>query len=89
LRACGRYIGVTPEKPTTNKEIRITQTLEPALSASPPTLRVYGKRFSELRNEALAFPAAAHDDLLDALAGAFARTRHSSLTRHGPARRRR
>ena len=38
---------------------------------SPQLLRVCGKAFPELRDEALAFPAAAHDDLLDALAGAY------------------
>jgi hypothetical protein len=60
-------------KPTTNKEIRVIQTLEPALAARPPLLRVCGKTFPELKNEALAFPVAGHDDLLDAAAGAFAK----------------
>ena len=32
-----------------------------------------GQRFPELKAEALTFPVAAHDDLLDALAGAFAK----------------
>jgi len=71
LRDKGASISVRPEKPTTNKELRITQVLEPALAAG--TLRVCGDRFPELRNEALAFPAGSHDDLLDALAGAFAK----------------
>jgi len=71
LRDMGATVSVRAEKPTTNKEVRITQTLEPALAAG--TLRVCGDKFPELRNEALAFPAAAHDDLIDALAGAFAK----------------
>jgi predicted phage terminase large subunit-like protein len=73
LRDMGEPVAVRPEKPTTNKEIRIAQALEPALSARPPLLRVCGSAFPELRAEALSFPAAAHDDLLDALAGAFAK----------------
>ncbi len=32
---------------------------------------MYGQRFPELRAEALTFPVASHDDLLDALAGAY------------------
>ncbi len=72
LRALDVSIPVRPEKPSTNKEIRITQTLEPALACDPPQLRVCGSLFPELRDEALTFPAAAHDDLLDALAGVFA-----------------
>ncbi|MEE8107429.1 MAG: hypothetical protein V3T86_17980 [Planctomycetota bacterium] len=72
LRALDVSIPVRPEKPTTNKEIRIIQTLEPALACDPPQLRVCGSRFPELRDEALTFPAATHDDLLDALAGVFA-----------------
>ena len=43
-----------------------------ALACDPPQLRVCGSRFPELRDEALTFPAATHDDLLDALAGVFA-----------------
>ena len=73
LRDRGAHVAVKPEKPTTNKEIRIVQSLEPALAASPPLLRVCGKAFPDLKNEALAFPVAAHDDLLDALAGAYAK----------------
>ena len=69
LRERHGSISVSAEKPTTNKEVRIVQTLEPSLAAG--TLRVCGTKFSELRNEALAFPVGAHDDLLDALAGAF------------------
>ena len=42
------------------------------MACDPPQLRVCGSRFPELRDEALTFPAAAHDDLLDALAGVFA-----------------
>ncbi len=72
LRALDVSIPVRPEKPTTNKQIRIIQTLEPALACDPPQLRVCGNQFPELRDEALTFPAAAHDDLLDALAGVFA-----------------
>ena len=34
---------------------------------------VCGDKFPELRAEALAFPAGSHDDLLDALAGAYAK----------------
>ena len=71
LREKGACIAVRPEKPTTNKELRITQALEPALDAG--LLRVCGTRFPELRAEALTFPAGSHDDLLDALAGAYAR----------------
>ena len=55
------------------------QSLEPALAASPPLLRICGKAFPELKNEALTFPVAAHDDLLDALAGAFAKAGRSRL----------
>jgi predicted phage terminase large subunit-like protein len=73
LRELGATIAVRPVKPTTNKEIRVIQTLEPALAARPPLLRVCGKTFPELKNEALAFPVAGHDDLLDAAAGAFAK----------------
>ncbi len=73
LRDMGAKISVKPEKPTTNKELRIVQSLEPALAASPPLLRVCGRMFPDLRGEALAFPAAAHDDLLDALASAYAK----------------
>ncbi len=73
LRDLGARIAVKPEKPTINKEIRIVQSLEPALAAAPPLLRICGAEFSELKNEALAFPVAAHDDLLDALAGAYAK----------------
>ncbi len=43
-----------------------------------PTSRregVCGQRFPELRAEALTFPVAAHDDLLDALAGAYAKAK--------------
>ena len=71
LREKGASIAVRSEKPTTNKELRITQVLEPALSAG--LLRVWGDKFPELRAEALAFPAGSHDDLLDALAGAYAK----------------
>ncbi len=73
LRRRGRYIAVRSEKPSTNKEIRIIQSLEPALSVSVAKLRICGNAFPDLRAEALCFPAAAHDDLLDALAGAFAK----------------
>ncbi len=73
LREMGASVAVKPVKPTTNKEIRIMQSLEPALSADPQLLRVCGQRFPELRVEALSFPVGAHDDLLDALAGAFDR----------------
>jgi len=73
IRDLGRPIPVRPEKPVVNKEVRIAQVLEPALSARPPLLRVCGAAFPELRAEALSFPAAAHDDLLDAFAGAFAK----------------
>ncbi len=38
-----------------------------------PKKRVCGKQFVEPKNEALAFPPAAHDDLIDALAGGFAK----------------
>jgi len=71
LREQGSSIVVRAEKPTTNKELRITQVLEPALAAE--LLRVCGEKFPELRAEALAFPAGSHDDLLDALAGAYAK----------------
>ena len=84
LNGMGARVSVKPEKPTTNKEIRITQTLEPPLAASPPLLRVCGKRFADLKNEALAFPAAAHDDLLDALAGAFAKAPRGRSLFGGP-----
>jgi len=76
------WVPVTPIKPSTNKEIRIVQALEPALAADPPLLRICGRAFPELRNEALAFPAAAHDDLLDALAGAFAQASTGGPMRH-------
>ncbi len=79
LRDLEVYVGVQPEKPSVNKEVRIMQSLEPALAASPPLLRICGKAFPELKNEALTFPVAAHDDLLDALAGAFAKTGRSRL----------
>jgi len=78
LRDKGLAIAVRPEKPTTNKELRITQILEPALASSPPLLRICGRRFPELRNEALSFPAASHDDLLDALAGVYAKAPRAS-----------
>jgi predicted phage terminase large subunit-like protein len=73
LRDRGTQIAVKPEKPTTNKELRIVQSLEPALAAKPPLLRVCGPAFPDLKAEALAFPVAAHDDLLDALASAYAK----------------
>lgn len=82
LRDLGLYVAVQPVKPLTNKEIRIVQTLEPALAASPPLLRVCGRLFPALREEALAFPAGAHDDLLDALEGAFSKARASGPMRH-------
>ena len=71
LRELRAGIAVRPEKPTTNKEIRIVQALEPALATDPPLLQICGRKFPDLRGEALAFPVAAHDDLLDALAGAY------------------
>lgn len=80
LRDLGAYIPVTPEKPTTHKELRIVQTLEPALAAGQ--LRICGRAFPELREEALCFPAAAHDDLVDALAGAFGKAQVSGIARH-------
>ncbi|HEX5136960.1 MAG TPA: hypothetical protein VFY93_08315 [Planctomycetota bacterium] len=82
LRDIGAYVPVQPVKPLTNKEIRIVQTLEPALAASPPLLRVCGRLFPALREEALTFPAGAHDDLLDALEGAFSKARGSGPMRH-------
>jgi len=75
LREKGASIAVRAEKPTTNKELRVTQVLEPALSAG--LLRICGDKFPELRNEALAFPAGSHDDLIDALAGAYAKVPRS------------
>ena len=76
LREKGASIAVRAEKPTINKEVRITQTLEPALAAG--LLRVCGDKFPELRAEALAFPAGSHDDLLDALEGAFTHRTNTS-----------
>ncbi len=76
LREKGASIAVRAEKPTTAKELRITQVLEPALAAG--LLRICGEKFSELRAEALAFPAGSHDDLLDALAGAYAKVPRSN-----------
>jgi hypothetical protein len=73
LRDKGTQIAVKPEKPTTNKELRIVQSIEPALAARPALLRVCGQAFPELKAEALAFPVAAHDGLLDALASAYAK----------------
>lgn len=85
LAALDCHVAVKPEKPSTNKEIRITQTLEPALAASPQLLRVCGRAFPELRDEALAFPAAAHDDLLDALSSAYAKASSAGpMSREGP-----
>ena len=90
LRGMSARIVVKPEKPTTNKEIRIVQSLEPALATSPPLLRVCGKAFPDLKNEALAFPVAAHDDLLDALAAAYAKAPSGgSLLLTGKTKRRR
>jgi predicted phage terminase large subunit-like protein len=83
LRELGAYIPVTPEKPTTHKELRIVQTLEPALAAGQ--LRICGRAFPELREEALCFPAAAHDDMVDALAGAFGKAQVSGVMRHSVA----
>ena len=83
LRALDVSIPVRPEKPSTNKVIRITQTLEPALACDPPQLRVCGNQFPELRDEALTFPAASHDDLLDALAGVFAQVGSMVLRKAG------
>jgi predicted phage terminase large subunit-like protein len=80
LKELGAYIPVRPEKPTTHKELRIVQTLEPALAAGQ--LRICGRAFPELREEALTFPAAAHDDLVDALAGAFGKAQVSGVMRH-------
>jgi predicted phage terminase large subunit-like protein len=71
LRDMGASVSVRAEKPSVNKELRLTQTLEPALAAG--TLRVCGDKFPALRDEALTFPAGSHDDLIDALAGAFAK----------------
>jgi len=76
LRDKGLAVAVRPEKPTANKELRITQILEPALAAG--LLRVCGRRFPALKAEALAFPAASHDDLLDALAGAYGKVPRAS-----------
>ena len=86
LRDMRAPIAVKPEKPTINKEVRIVQTLEPALAADPALLRVCGKKFPELRTEALAFPAASHDDLLDAFSGAFQKA--PRYVPAGPSRRR-
>jgi len=72
MKKFGCYLGLKPVKPSMNKELRIVQTLEPALAASPPVLRICGRTFPALREEALSFPVGAHDDLLDALAGAYA-----------------
>jgi predicted phage terminase large subunit-like protein len=83
LKELGAYIPVCPEKPTTHKELRIVQTLEPALAAGQ--LRICGRAFPELREEALTFPAAAHDDLVDALAGAFGKAQVSGVMRHSVA----
>jgi len=80
IRDLGWLVGVQPEKPTTNKELRITQILEPALAASPPILRVCGRLFPELKAEALCFPVGAHDDLIDALAGAFSKAGRGMLS---------
>ncbi len=85
LRNLGAYVPVKPEKPAVRKELRIVQTLEPALAARPQLLRVCGRLFPELRDEALAFPAASHDDLVDALAGAFAKAGSTGVMRHARA----
>lgn len=86
LRDMDAPISVKPVKPTTNKELRVVQTLEPAMAVDPPLLRVCGERFLELKNEALAFPVGAHDDLIDALAGAFAKVRTPALYLGGAVR---
>jgi predicted phage terminase large subunit-like protein len=82
LQDMGAFVPVKPEKPTVHKELRIVQTLEPALAASPPLLRICGRAFPELREEALTFPASAHDDLVDALAGAFGKAQAAGVARH-------
>ncbi len=57
--------------------------MELALTCDPPQRRVCGSRFPELRDEALTFPAAVHDDLLDALAGVFAQVGSMVLRKMG------
>ena len=89
LREMGSSIVVKPEKPTTNKIVRIVQTLEPPLAASPPLLRICGRAFPELRAEALSFPVAAHDDLLDACASAYSKTKRGMSLLLAPGGRRR
>ena len=72
MRAKGLSVVPRGEKVTVPKELRIRDTLEPALEYG--RLRVCGRRFPELAEEMAAFPAGAHDDLLDAMAGAWAKT---------------
>ena len=69
LRERGLPISVRAVKPSTAKHLRIINTLEPALTSG--TLRVCGRMFPDMRNEALAFPVGGHDDLIDALEGAY------------------
>ena len=80
LREMG--VGLVPEpvKPQTRKEVRIRDVLEPHLEAGQ--LLVCGSRFRELRDEMLSFPAGAHDDLVDALAGAYEKVATGGPMRH-------
>lgn len=80
LRKEGIALVPEPVKPSTNKVVRIRDTLEPHLEGGQ--LLVCGDRFPELREELLCFPAGAHDDLVDALEGAYAKVKSAGPMRH-------
>lgn len=79
LRRKGCYVPVRRTRPTVGKEVRLTEILEPALTQG--LLSIRGEDHPELRDELLSFPIGAHDDLADALAGAYA-----AVAMRGPVR---
>ncbi len=69
LEARRSALTVQPDKPTSQKEARIVQALEPALTRK--RLSICADLWPELKGQLLAFPAGAHDDGPDAVASCW------------------
>ncbi len=70
-------------QPRTRKEVRIQEGVEPRLRLGQ--VRIDGRSHRELAAEALMFPTGAHDDLVDALAGAVELALLAGPARHASA----